>query len=223
MSEQTIRKIESHDPRLARHVRHDPRSRNYPVQPKKLGQLTSVRHHRSVGIYDQGSVGSCTANAACGAVSTAPFGHHIRSQSYIRGYYHQETLTQGGDVYPPADPGSDGLTAAQVAKQRGWITSYQHAFSLEAALTAVEQGGAIFGMEWLTGCDTPDSNGIIKYRGTVRGGHEIEADELDIERQLVGFCNSWSSQWGLGGRFYMTWTDLQRALGNQGDCTLFIR
>jgi hypothetical protein len=214
--------IGSDDPRLKRHIRHDPASIRYPVEEKALGQLVSVTHPRHVAIYNQGQLGCCTAEAACGALSTAPFEHHINSQRTVHGYYHDETELQGGDVYPPADPGSDGLTAAKVARARGYITRYEHAFSLEAALTAIERGATLIGMYWRTGCDTPDIDGLIRYSGDIRGGHEILARELDVERKLVGCDNSWGPDFGLDGRFYISWDDLGAALDEEGDATLFI-
>jgi hypothetical protein len=221
-----VKHVESDDPRLRRKVRHDPRSAQYAIEAKKLGQLKSVTHARHVPIYDQGQLGCCTAEAACGALSSAPFEHHISSQKSVHAFYHDETLLQSGgdpaDTYPPADPGSDGLTAAKVAKQRGAISSYQHAFSLEAALTAIEQGPTLLGIWWRSGCDTPDSDGLVNYTGTVRGGHEILARQLVVEKKLVVIDNSWGTSWGIGGRFAMTWDDFGAALADEGDATLFI-
>jgi hypothetical protein len=208
--------------RLGRHVRHDSRSRAFAAEQAPLSTLHSARHHRLVPVYDQGDIGSCTANAACGAVSTAPFRHHIRSQTYVQAFYHQETVTQGGPIWRPDDVGSDGLTAAQVAKQQGWITSYLHCFSLESALTQLQDRPVLLGLAWRTGCDIPNSDGIIRVKGTVRGGHEVLLDQIDVDRQLVWLQNSWGDGWGLGGRAAMAWHDLDAALADSGDATIFL-
>ena len=56
--------------RLGRHVLHDPRSRKYPA--RFATRVRSVQHE-SVGLpLNQGTLGSCTANALCGALNSAP-------------------------------------------------------------------------------------------------------------------------------------------------------
>lgn len=206
--------------RLGRHIWHDPRSRAYAVTALPQTEIKSVRHRRLVAPYDQGDLGSCTANALCGVMSTQPFAHRIRSQRTIRGVYHQETLLDDfPGTWPPTDTGSSGLAAAKVAKARGWIDHYDHAFSFDALLTALQDQAVMVGITWLTGCDSPDANGIVRWTGKPRGGHEIEADEVDVERELIGFDQSWGA-WGLAGRFYLPFADAEKSLDDGGDVTV---
>src|SRR5690349_3550882 len=60
------------DPRLGRHVNHDPRSRRFPVRTAPV-PLRTVEHERHVGVFQQGDLGSCTGNAALGCMATGPF------------------------------------------------------------------------------------------------------------------------------------------------------
>ncbi len=206
--------------RLGRHVEHDPRSRSYAVQAASLGTLTSVRHRRLVPIYDQGNIGSCTGQACAGALSTAPFRHRYREASAVRFYSQATKLDDDPATYPPTDTGSTGLAVAKAALARKLCSSYQHAFSLEAALTALQTGSVMLGMAWKTGCDTPDSSGLIRWTGNVRGGHEPLLDEIDVERKLVWLSNSWGTGYGLKGRAALSWDDLGAALADQGDVTM---
>ena len=123
-------------------------------------------------------------------------------------------------TFPPEDTGSDGLSVCKVAKQAGLISRYEHAFSLDAALTALQSGPVLVGITWKAGCDHPMSDGLVHWTGSVRGGHEIVADEIDVERKRVGFTNSWGPGWSLGGRFFLTWDDLGAALDASGDVTV---
>ena len=50
--------------RLGRHIHHDPRSRDY--QAHQATQIVSVTHQATGLPFDQGHIGSCTANALCG-------------------------------------------------------------------------------------------------------------------------------------------------------------
>src|ERR1700745_4195953 len=56
--------------RLGRHVLHDERSRNFEAD--RARQIVSVQHQASGLPLDQGKVGSCTANALCGALDSDP-------------------------------------------------------------------------------------------------------------------------------------------------------
>lgn len=202
---------------LGRHVKHDDRSRNFAVAPvASLGDLKSIRHRRLVKPYDQGNIGSCVPNSAAGTLSTLPF-HHRYGETTARKWYHELT---GWTPTNGIDPGSTGLDIARLLKTKGLISGYRTAFGLTAALTALQASAVLVGMSWRTGCDNPDSSGLIKWIGSVRGGHELEFNEIDVERKLVGFEQSWGPSWGAGGRGYMSWDDFGNALLDQGDVTV---
>ena len=57
---------------LGRHVNHDPRSRRFAFRAQQA-TLAPVFHERHVPIFDQGSLGSCTGNAALGILATGPY------------------------------------------------------------------------------------------------------------------------------------------------------
>jgi hypothetical protein len=124
--------------------------------------------------------------------------------------------------YPPDDTGSTGIAAAKAMVKAGLIAGYQHTFTLADALAALQLGPQMWGINWYDSFDQPDSNGLVTITAgaQVRGGHEIVADELLPSQRLVGFTNSWSGAWGLQGRFYLGWGDLETLLGQQGDVTI---
>ena len=70
----------------------------------------------------------------------------------------------------------------------------------------------ITGINWYTSFDTPSPVGLVEITPelTVRGGHEVVADQIDAEHKLVWFWNSWGLAFGVAGRFCMsfaTWGD----------------
>lgn len=203
--------------RLGRHVMHDPRSWNSPAP--MAPEIVSVRHRRLVPIFNQGKLGSCTANAAVGCVSTAPFAHKCKESDAVEVYKMATKLDTIPGAYPPDDTGSTGLAAMKALKNKGWISSYAHAFGVDHALRALVLRPGITGISWRTGCDTPDSNGVVRYTGFIRGGHEIELVGLDAEKKLVWFANSWGSKWGNKGYFAMSFEDYATALADHGDAT----
>lgn len=223
--------------RLGRHVRHDPRSLQYLYPAHKVDGLVSVRHDRGIPVLDQGDLGSCTGNAAEGSVGTSPLFEAIPGTVAARPtasassdedqavalYSAATKLDSYSGSYPPDDTGSDGLSVAKAAQKAGLISGYTHCTDLDSALKALSQQPVIAGINWYDSFDDPNADGLIKIAkgAQVRGGHEICLDELDVEKQLIGFTNSWSTSWGLEGRAYLSWADFKRLLGEDGDVTVF--
>lgn len=221
------------DPRLGRHVRHDPRSWAYALPAGDVSTLSSVRHHSQIPTLDQGQLGSCTGNAATKCVSYQPFWAESQVQGvigpdeqadekYAVGVYSAATKVDDyPGSYPPQDTGSDGLSVAKVMKSRNLISGYQHAFSLEALLTALSQQPVIVGTEWRHDMFDPAADGRLSVKGKVDGGHEYCLDELDVDNKRVWMQNSWGDSWGVQGRAYFAWDDMKKLLESQGDCTVF--
>jgi hypothetical protein len=212
------------DRRLGRHVVHDPRSRNFPATVAP--QVKSVTHDASGLPLDQGKIGSCTANALCGALNSAPDfkSGTTRTEDDAVALYELETRLEG-KPYPPNDPGGSGLEVCKAAKQLGWITSYTHAFGIDQALLALVVRPVITGVTWYSSFDTPDANGLVAIAkgAKVRGGHEIVADGIDAPNKLVWFWNSWGRTWGKGGRFCMSFDTWDQLLQEKGDVTVPLR
>jgi hypothetical protein len=213
---------------LGRKVNHDPRSLAYPYVATTT-TLASVTHSRMVPIFDQGSLGSCTGNAAVGAVGTVPLFASDKvlrttlDEAFAVKVYSSATLLDDAPgAYPPTDTGSDGLSVAKVCKSLGLISGYTHCFSLAAVQTALQTTPIIIGINWYSGFDSPDANGLVKVSGTVRGGHEVCLVAIDVVAKTVTAANSWGSSWGAAGYFTFSWADLQRLLSEQGDATVLL-
>lgn len=212
--------------RLGRHIWHDERNRQHVADT--ASSIVSVNHNARGLPLNQASVGSCTAEALCAALNSDPnnaaitgaMAGHTFTQDDAYKLYGVETANEG-DPWPPNDPGGTGGAVAQAAQQLGWITSYTWAFSAEDAYKALVLRPIICGVNWYTSFDTPDANGVITFSldATVRGGHEICFDEIDADRQLLGFWQSWGS-WGLNGKGYLSFADCERLLAEGGDVTV---
>jgi hypothetical protein len=208
--------------RLGRHIHQDPRSREFPAE--QAPEIVSVTHQATGLPLNQGEIGSCTANALCGALDSAPDssgGTPLNEAEAVK-LYERETSLEG-DPYPPNDPGGSGLMVCKAAKQLDLISSYKHAFGIQHALQALVLRPVITGIKWYTSFDTPDaSTGLVQLApgATVRGGHEIVADGIDAPNKLVWFWNSWGTQYALGGRFCMSFDTWDELLKDQGDVTV---
>ena len=210
--------------RLGRHIQHDPASRNFPAI--KAPGVVSVDHKANGLPLNQGGLGSCTANALCGALNSAPDyrgGPPLKEADAVK-LYEVETKLEG-KPYPPHDPGGSGLLVCKAAKSQGMISSYTHAFGVEHALLALVLRPVICGINWMTSFDTPDDTGevVIAKDAKVRGGHEILADGIDADKQLVWFWNSWGTSFAKGGRFCMSFDTWEQLLKDGGDATVPVK
>jgi hypothetical protein len=209
--------------RLGRNKEHDSRSRNFAVGEEGV-ELKTVSWARRSPILNQGQIGSCTGNAAAGLLATDSAGRRgatlVDEHVALNLYRWATRLDHIAGEYPPDDTGSTGLAVMKAAKKLGFIAAYRHAFSLRAMAAALQKSPVIVGMAWLTGCDTPASNGIIEYTGDVRGGHEVLCRAVDMEDRLFWFDNSWGTGWGYNGSFGMTFADFETTMHDGGDMTV---
>jgi hypothetical protein len=215
--------------RLGRRVQHDPRSLAYKVESD--GTVASARWNRVTPVLDQGSLSSCTGNAACGVLGTEPFfatltsdlqiGLKLDEDEAVRLYALATQLDEYPGTYPPDDSGSSGLGAAKACQKSGLISGYQHITSVAAAQTATQKGPFIVGSDWYDGMDNPDGEGLVKATGSVRGGHEYECVGYDAARDLWEFVNSWGPSFGVAGHFFYSSGTFAQLLSRDGDATLF--
>jgi hypothetical protein len=232
---------------FGRHVEHDPRSLAFAhgVLPKSA--LKSVSWARRMPVLDQGQLGSCTGNAACGLLGTdsagrtatgtvtisaagaaashglLPAGEHQLDEAFAVALYSLATVLDGiPGQYPPDDTGSSGLGVAKALRALGLAASYTHAFTLGAVASALQAGPVLLGTVWLQSMFSPAADGRIPVdrASAVAGGHEIEITGWDAVTDRYWLTNSWGPSWSVGGRGYVTGADLAWLLGQQGDITV---
>lgn len=226
----------SGDPRLGRHVEHDLRSLDYAhgVLPKSA--IKSVDWTRRAPIFDQKNIGSCTGNAGAGLVATDFLGRTgltsvtidgevlpVDEDFAVRVYELATQLDSIKGSYPPADTGSSGIGAAKALVKLGLAAKYTHAFSLDAVKSALQTGPVMVGTIWLESMFDvhPDTGYVIVDRKTqVAGGHEYVLSAFDTTTLAFRLDNSWGDNWGLHGSAWLTQTDVQWLLSQQGDVTV---
>ncbi len=183
-------------------------------------EIATIRHGRRVPIFDQGDIGACTGNACAGMLCTGPFNHEdLTEQDAIALYSTATTLDSIDGVYPPTDTGSSGLAVMKAAASLGWIKTYQHAFGLDHVLRSLTLRPCIVGIAWRGDCDSPSPQGVVRWTGESRGGHEVCGGGIDVDAKLVWFANSWGVEFGVQGYFAMSFDDFERALADDGDAT----
>lgn len=208
--------------RLGRHVHHDPRSCSFPAH--RASRIVDVRHDVPGLPLDQREQDCCTAHALCGALSFVD--HSVAREQPLEtlvAILHQAAGALEEADTPYAGFGHSALTVCRAAMRLGLITRYAHAFGVEHALQALVLSPVMTGFTWYSSFDFPDpETGLVEITpdASVRGGHEVLADEIDIDDQLVWFYNSWGAEFGRGGRFCMSFATWDYLLRDRGDVTV---
>ena len=208
--------------RLGRHIEHDPAILAYAAAGWPWRHIHDVQWTRRCPVLDQGALGSCTGHTAAGWLGTDTSQRQGRADVdedlAVELYSAATRLDRFPGTYPPDDTGSSGLAAAKALRQARYCVRYTHAFSLRAALTALQHGPIMVCMGWTESMYDPDPDGRVHPSGPDVGGHEIPADELAGDE--IWFTNSWGILWGVAGRFYLTRGDFAERMRNRGDITV---
>lgn len=219
--------------RLGRHVEHDPRSLRFAHGVLPESSVKPVQWQRRVPVFDQGSLGSCTGNAAAGVLATdSAVGAGVKSVT-VKGasrpvdealavdlYKVATTLDRVPGSYPPDDTGSSGLGVAKALQRWGLASGYTHAFTLDALKSALQTGPAMLGIVWLNSMFDPEPDGTLPVDKTsgLAGGHEIVCSGWDGQRFRLD--NSWGASWGDNGSCWVSQANLVWLLAQDGDVTV---
>jgi len=234
------------DPRLGRHLVHDPASRGFDLADviPAAGRRRPVAWPRLGPIYDQNAIdpallaelgapdtgdgiGCCTMTAAFGLLMTAPFhraGWAFTMRDVLHGYHDETVLDEAAipGIWPPEDTGSAGLYAMKVLRHGGWILAYHHGFALSTLLGAMRRGPVAVGSNWYDSMFKPADRGgrrvlEISPDASVAGGHEWIIAQDDPDARMAGMVNSWGTTWGDDGCAWISYATLDRLLHEGGD------
>ena len=207
-------------PRLGRLIEFDDRSRSFAladhlggVMEKPLRSYTWANHqHMNQDPY--GPI--CVAASEEQERTARPNQHPEDPVSVVMDLYH---LAQSLDPWAnePHD-GSTVLAGAKAAQQKGWITGYVWGFTLEAILLQLSwKGGVIMGTKWTEDMFNPDANGQIRPTGADAGGHAYRLGQIDVPRKRVWIDQTWEPNWGINGRAWLSWDDLDELRKDGGE------
>jgi hypothetical protein len=123
--------------------------------------------------------------------------------------------------------GTSVRAGVKALQQLGLVRNYLWAERVEdvRAWHLAGFGGVVLGINWTSEMFDPDSDGVLRYRGTVEGGHAIKTtgwkDDFTVGGRTtpaVRILNSWSRTWGEAGRAWILLDDLARLLADGGEC-----
>ena len=215
------------------------KTENLNHQPPRTKQNPNVgpaptidMRNKMPAVYDQGSLGSCTANALCGAFAYAVKGF-LGSRLFL--YYNTRVIANN----VPYDAGAyvhDGITALKtygLCSEGGWPYNIRQfavkppsmcykAGSLNKVLTAYNVPTTLGAMKACLAGGVPFVLGFIVYssfqslavartgivpmpgtRESIVGGHAVLVCGYNDSNQRFIVRNSWGAGWGDRGYFYM--------------------
>lgn len=219
---------------LGRHLWHDPRNREYPIR-EKLPRTTTPRTRPwwRRGIYNQGNIGRCTAEAAAGVASTSPFRMQAPSRQALPSYdepHERHGLYLAAQHVDPFDftpPGEGSSTDApfKVLRDRGHIKAWRWCFGMDDIDDTLNVWGPIaVGVRWHESDFDVDSRGYIEGKGAVVGGHAFEIVYYDADDDRYRGIQSWGTPWGDGGigRFWIARDDLGDRIEDRGEAVTVV-
>lgn len=209
-------------------IDHDPKNRSYPVRAL-VGAAVERRNKtwRRPAAYDQGQTSSCVGQTFYATLNTSPFTAQIplatrRKHNALEVYQG----AQRNDEWPGEEPtyeGSSALGACKYLRDQGLIKEYRWCFGVDDVIdTLVQHGPVGIGVWWWSGMMRTNSSGFIKPTGSQVGGHEVELHGVNVDKGYVIGTNSWGTDWGVKGRFYITWDDLHALLEDSGDAATVV-
>lgn len=216
------------DPRLARIVQFDERSRSFPVTASvSRGKKPRSYTWRCHDHLDQGSEGACVGFSMTHELIARPaeVKHLTSSFARERVYWEAQKIDpwEGGS-YPGASPvyeGTSVLAGVKILKQLGYIEQYRWAFGLSDLVLAVGYcGPAVLGVPWYEGMFDTHSCGYLHATGQVAGGHAILCKGVDVKSQTFTLHNSWGSAWGSGGDCLISWVEMEKLLHQRGEAVI---
>jgi hypothetical protein len=217
------------DPRLDRLIEFDEASRQFPIRalvarkrPRSMTWKLDIR-------LDQGKEGACVGFGITHELAAAPSPVPGLTAQYAREkiYWEAQKIDgQPGGAYPGAVPvyeGTSVLAGLKTAQKLGWMDSYRWAFGIDDLILGVGHNGpAVLGIPWYQGMMTPDSKGVIRPTGKLSGGHCILTRGVDVLHERFRLPNSWGRPWGIDGECFISFSDMDRLLHDDGEAAFFV-
>jgi hypothetical protein len=218
------------DPRLGRHVVHDPRSRRFAYPVAAEPRPTRRFRHRIYGPQPVPAqrIGCSTGVDQC--VKANAVGNRIKGQVLGLGdavaiYARATQLDPWPEEYPPTDTGSSALAACKAAAERGLIERYEWLFGgVDRVLTALIAHPIGVGTWWYREMFQVEPDTLLVHpTGTRVGGHQWTLVGWDPRLDAFeGLC-WWGPTFGRNGLFRIRRADLAALLADDGDAHVAYR
>lgn len=209
----------------------DPRDKQFPMRlmldPLReqffpRGLPPGTRYYPPGAVLDQGPTGTCVGHGWAGFLQGAPLMSKPTVETAPFAIYDaciKADEWSDNDVDPDRQFGTSVRAGAKVLAALGLVQRYLWAESVEdvRAWHLSGFGTVVFGVNWYAGMLKTDSKGFVHISGDVVGGHCIKSTGWSDDRRALRIQNSWSAEWGEGGRAWIGYEDLARLIAEDGE------
>jgi hypothetical protein len=210
---------------LGRTVSIDERDKKYLIENKLMLKKTLLKSKfwDADGWWgNQGNTPQCVGYAWAHFIDDGPISHNIPHPNINPTLIYTEA--QKYDQWPGENyDGTSVRGGAKYLHKTGKIKSYLWTYDIKVLIsTLLTVGPVVVGTNWYHGMFFPNRDGIIKPTGRLAGGHAYVLNGVDTTRQLFRIKNSWGRNWGVSGHAFISFSDMQRLIMQNGEVCLAI-
>jgi hypothetical protein len=210
---------------LGRKYSLDVRDQKYLIENKLTTKVTNLktRYWENVWWGNQGNTPQCVGYAWAHWIDDGPIKHNGHKPNVNPTLIYRES--QKIDEWPGEQyDGTSVRAGAKYLKNIGKINSYLWTYNINTLInTVLNVGPVVVGTNWYYNMFFPDrKTGIIKPTGRLAGGHAYMINGIDINKKLFRIKNSWGQKWGVSGHAYISFSDMERLIKQNGEVCLAI-
>jgi C1A family cysteine protease len=197
----------------------DKRDKNFTFSKFKPFSSTPeaqrLSKHWSVGpVLDQGEFPHCVAFAWKQFLQSSPF---CQGKNMNESFIYE--LAQKRDQWPGENyDGTSVRAGAKVLQSLGFIKNYLWAKNTDDMKKWILTSGPIVvGTAWYMDMFFPNKDGYVTPTGALAGGHAYICVGYSASRNAFRFINSWGTDWGQKGRFWIKEEHMTKLLSKWGE------
>lgn len=119
--------------------------------------------------------------------------------------------------------GTSVRAGAKILQREGYISEYRWTQNIDELVMAVlTVAPVVVGTYWFYDMFFPNEDGLITATGQPMGGHAYVLTGVNTKKKLFRIKNSWSKYWGRNGYAYISFDDMEKLLGMQGEAALAV-
>ena len=112
---------------------------------------------------------------------------------------------------------------AKYLKNTNKISSYLWTYNINVLIdTVLTKGPVVVGTNWYRSMFFPDKNGLMRVTGKLTGGHAYVINGVDKNKKLFRIKNSWGKNWGKSGHAFISFSDMEKLIKQNGEVCLAI-
>ena len=211
--------------KLGRQYIYDERDNRFLITDHLLKKvprtrITSRYWDDTVWWGDQGNTPQCVGYAWSHWLNDGPVYHRGPKPKLAPNIIYENA--QKLDIWPGENyDGTSVRGGAKFLQNSKLIRSYYWGFDLNTLInTVLNLGPVVVGTNWYYGMFFPNKTGLIRASGFIAGGHAYVINGVATTSRMFRIKNSWGKGWGQAGHAYISFSDMDKLIREQGEICL---